>query len=266
MKKRKPFLQKINHKPMRDILKIALVQADPQFETIEGNLAYFEELIETEKNEADLFLLPELFNTGYKLGFTTRPETMGERTCRWMRYLSERKNAVLCGSIAIMEKGKVYNRMLFVKPNGEIEHYDKQNVFAFSGEDKVFTAGAKPVVFDYLGWKIKATICFDLRFPEDCRNQSPFYDLMICSAHWPSARVQAWDALLKARAIENQAYVAAVNRVGKEGAVIYTGHSVGYDFLGNPISRVSEVEEVQSFEVSKTSLANFRESFPFLKR
>jgi omega-amidase len=155
--------------------------------------------------------------------------------------------------------------MLFVEPSGTIQYYDKVNVFAFSGEDKVFSAGKSEVVFEYLGWRIKAIICFDLRFPETVRNKAPYYDLVLCSAHWPSPRIQAWDALIPARAIENQAYFAAVNRFGNEGEAIYPGHSVLVDFKGTHLIPALENECMLAYKIKSSELDQFRASFPFLK-
>jgi predicted amidohydrolase len=248
---------------MTEKLRIALVQANTRFDSTEGNLAHLEEMIDGQ--EADLFLLPELFNTGYQASFTRKAETKGLQTSRWMQSLAKRKNAAICGSIAMAEKGLVYNRFLLAEPSGEFQHYDKVNVFAYSGEDKVFTAGEKPGRFSFLGWNIKPIVCFDLRFPEAVRNTAPFYDLILCPAHWPSQRIQAWDRLLRARAIENQAYLAACNRVGLEGTAQYTGHSVVLDYLGNEISNPMEQEGVFVSEISKTQLQEFRSQFPFLK-
>lgn len=248
-----------------DTLSVSLVQANTQFESIEGNLAHLEELLDSDKQKVDIYLLPELFNTGYKLAFSIQPETMGLLTTRWMKQMAERKNAAVCGSIAIAENGKTFNRMLFVSPDGKIQWYDKINVFKFSGEDKVFAAGENQVIFLFKGWKIKPIICFDLRFPEAVRNQKPWYDLILCSAHWPQPRISAWDTLLKARAIENQAYMAAVNRFGTEGESHYPGHSAGLDYLGNSLVATKENEGITTVIFEKSSLNQFRDRFPFLE-
>ena len=247
-------------------LRISLVQADTRFPEISGNLAHLEELIASYEAATDIFLLPELFNTGYRNAFTARPETMNGHTHRWMKLMAERSAAVVAGSISIIDEGKTFNRFLFVRPDGITQYYDKVNVFAYSGEDKVYTAGTQPARFDWLGWNIKPIICFDLRFPEAARNQAPHYDLLLCPAHWPSARMQAWDSLLPARAIENQCFVAAVNRTGREGETAYAGHSAVFDFLGNALNKnILSEEGVFNFLLEKDKLLAFRKSFPFLK-
>jgi len=249
----------------KDELTIALVQANTSGESIGANLAMLEEMLETTDSQTDIMLLPELFNTGYQNAFTTKPEMMGMQTHRWMKQMAERKKSAICGSVAISEGGFVFNRILFVSPDGQTQHYDKVNVFKFSGEDKLFSVGKTLPLFSFLGWTIKPSICFDIRFPETIRNQDTHYDLILCSAHWPNPRIAAWDKLLQARAIENQSFLAAVNRFGDEGEIHYSGHSVGLDFMGNQIAETSERAEIKTFSISKSSQLNFREKFPFLK-
>jgi len=248
-------------------LRISLVQADTRFADIPGNLAHLEELIPGNHQASDLYLLPELFNTGYRNAFTTQPERMNGHTHRWMMQMAERSAAVVAGTISIRDNGKTYNRFLFVRPDGITQIYDKINVFAYSGEDKVYSAGIKPARFDWLGWNIKPIICFDLRFPESARNEFPFYDMLLCPAHWPATRMPAWDRLLPARAIENQCYMAAANRTGMEGDVRYSGHSAAIDYMGNSLSgSVHEEEGIFRFQLSSEELQNFRSSFPFLRK
>ena len=252
---------------MSDFLNVALVQADTRYDSAEGNLSMLEEMISGIKGEkTDIFLFPELFNTGYRNAFSARPEPMNGASHRWMKLMAERTGAVIAGSISIAEAGKTFNRLLFVRPDGITQYYDKVNVFAYSGEDKVFSAGSDFPRFEWLGWNIKPMICFDLRFPETARNVEPYYDLILLPAHWPDARIQAWDRLLPARAIENQAYLAAVNRVGSEGETVYTGHSAVLDFMGNPLSEeILTGPGIFRYRLEKEKLLQFRKSFPFLK-
>ncbi len=249
----------------KEELSISLVQANVAFDSVEGNLSHLEELLERDSSESDIYLLPELFNTGYRNAFHMKAEKMGLYTTRWMKQMAARKKGAICGSVAIDENGQVFNRMLFVEPSGTIQYYDKVNVFAFSGEDKVFSAGQKDAIFEYLGWRIKAIICFDLRFPESVRNKAPYFDLIVCSAHWPSPRIQAWDTLIPARAIENQSYFAATNRYGAEGEAMYPGHSVVIDFKGTPMIPALKEECIVTCKLKSSELDQFRASFPFLK-
>jgi predicted amidohydrolase len=249
----------------KEELSISLVQANVAYDSVEGNLSHLEELLERDSFQSDIYLLPELFNTGYRNAFHMKAEKMGLYTTRWMKQMAARKNAAICGSVAVDENGQVFNRMLFVEPSGAIQYYDKVNVFAFSGEDKVFSSGDRDVIFEYLGWRIKAIICFDLRFPETVRNKAPYYDLILCSAHWPAPRIQAWDALIPARAIENQSYFASTNRFGNEGEAVYPGHSVLVDFKGTPLIPAIKGENIVTCKIKSSELDQFRASFPFLK-
>lgn len=251
---------------MSNLLNLALVQADTRYDSVEGNLAMLEEMISGLREKADIFLFPELFNTGYRNAFTMRPEPMNGFTHRWMKLMAERTGAAMAGSVSISEAGKTFNRLLFVRPDGITQHYDKVNVFAYSGEDKVFAAGQDFPRFEWLGWNIKPMICFDLRFPETARNQAPFFDLILLPAHWPKPRIQAWDRLLPARAIENQAYLAAVNRIGSEGESKYPGHSVLLDFMGYALLAPAEdAAGIFIHPLHLDRLQQFRSEFPFLK-
>lgn len=247
-----------------DSLRMALVQADTKYDSVQGNLSMLEEMMEAETQTVDIFLLPELFNTGYQNAFTAQPEVMGLTTTRWMSLMANRKNAAIGGSVSISENGQVFNRFLFALPTGAFLDYDKQRVFKFSGEDKVFTSGTASTMWEFKGWKIKPIVCFDLRFPELVRNYPPYYDLILCTAHWPRPRISAWDKLLQARAIENQCYVAAVNRFGVEGTSEYPGHSVVVDYEGKVVTDAGEQTGIVYAELNKPSQEQFRERFPFL--
>lgn len=251
---------------IKPVLYVALVQANTKYTSVSANLAHLEELLETVSSDVDIFLLPELFNTGYQLAFTTPPEVMGLETTRWMLQMAKRKNAALCGSIAIKENDQVFNRMIFATPDGKTQTYDKVNVFRFSGEDKVFSAGLRPAIFEFRGWRLKAIICFDLRFPESVRNTQPWYDAILCSAHWPKPRIEAWDKLVMGRAIENQAYLAAVNRFGQEGDAIYPGHSTAIDFAGQSLVQLQDKEQIGIVSFEYSALHHFRNRFPFLEK
>lgn len=255
---------------MRD-LTVTLVQANQLWEDKEGNLAHFEELI-AEIEQTDLIVLPEMFHTGFTMNAELLAEEMdNSRGLNWLIHTARTKEAAIYASLIIKEAGCFYNRGVFVFPDGTFTHYDKRKRFAMAGEDTIFSKGEKEVIVDYLGWKINLQICYDLRFPENIRNSivndQARYDVLLYVANWPERRVLHWDALLKARAIENQCFVIGVNRVGEDGNLIsYSGNSVLIDAIGNELSTKSiGSESVNSYSMVKETLNTFRKNLPFLR-
>ncbi len=211
--------------------------------------------------ESDIFLLPEMFPTG----FCMEPEDIADRneeSLSWMKSFAKNKNAAVCGSVSIHEHQKFYNRMYFVEPDGNYTQYDKRHLFSFSGEDKVYTAGNKRMITQYKGIRILLQICYDLRFPVFSRNNGD-YDLTLYVANWPEKRVEAWQHLLKARAIENQAYVFGLNRIGTDGNGLFYKESSHCFFADG--SEISQKEgDLISAEINLEKLIHFREHFRFL--
>jgi predicted amidohydrolase len=187
------------------------------------------------------------------------------KTLKWLQQTAKDFNVAITGSVIIKENTNYYNRLFFVFPNGSYETYDKKHLFTLADEQKTYSAGKKRLIIDYKGWKICPLVCYDLRFPVWSRNTEDF-DLLIYVANWPEKRTEAWDALLKARAIENMCYVAGVNRVGLDGNKHnYLGHSAVYDMLGKQISRLN-YEEVftECLQLNKEELEETRKRFAFL--
>lgn len=214
---------------------------------------------------ADLYVLPEMFSTG----FCTQPEGIAESsesdTLRWMQRKAAEMDAAIAGSVAIEQEGRYYNRFYFVKPDGSVTHYDKKHLFTYGGEHLRFTAGEDRVVVEWRGVRILLEVCYDLRFPIWARNRGD-YDMILYVASWPTPRVAAWSALLVARAIENQCYVAGVNRVGTDPACDYCGGSVVIDPYGRHIATCDDgVECEATAEVDMAALEAFREKFPVLR-
>lgn len=214
---------------------------------------------------ADLYVLPEMFSTG----FCTQPEGIAESsesdTLRWMQRKAAEMDAAIAGSVAIEQEGRYYNRFYFVKPDGSVAHYDKKHLFTYGGEHLRFTAGEERVVVEWRGVRILLEVCYDLRFPIWARNRGD-YDMILYVASWPTPRVAAWSALLVARAIENQCYVAGVNRVGTDPACDYCGGSVVIDPYGRHIATCADgVECEATAEVDMAALEAFREKFPVLR-
>lgn len=246
-------------------LNVAIVQAELVWEQPEKNRARFSRMIADISQDVDLIVLPEMFATGFSMTPEKCAEPMDGDTVQWMKMVSKEKNSALCGSLMIVENGKYYNRFIFVTPEGRISTYNKRHLFTLAGEHKTYKQGKKRVIIDYKGWKIRPQICYDLRFPVFIRNTDD-YDLLIFVANWPKTRVNAWDALLKARAIENLSYVIGVNRVGEDGNNLkYNGHSGAYNPLGNEICYpVDSVEKIEFITLHKSEVYKIRKQLNFL--
>jgi len=246
-------------------MKLALVQFDITWENKSGNLRKAESMISLCPEDTELIVMPEMFNTGFSMnpaGLCEKPE---DETYYWMKRIAKEKNTAICGSYIVEEDSKYYNRWFFVSPENESHIYDKRHLFSPGGEDRLFTRGNKRVVFKYKGLRICPNICYDLRFPVWSRNRND-YDLLIYSANWPAPRQDVWRTLLKARAIENQCYVAGINRTGIDGAGInYIGGSVILGPKGNMIaSGIGNSECIISGDIDPGELADFRRKFSVL--
>ena len=245
-------------------MKVTILQRNIEWANPVLNVQRAEEAIARNAG-ADLYVLPEMFSTG----FCTQPEGIAEPsdsdTLKWMQRKAAETNAAIAGSIAVEENGKFYNRFYFVKPDGGVTYYDKKHLFTYGGEHLRFTAGEERVVVEWRGVRILLEVCYDLRFPIWARNRGD-YDMILYVASWPTPRVAAWSALLVARAIENQCYVAGVNRVGTDPACEYCGGSVIIDPYGKTIAACADNEEAEATaEVDMEALEAFREKFPVLK-
>ncbi|WP_299526477.1 amidohydrolase [uncultured Lutibacter sp.] len=250
---------------MQSQLKIVLVQANLVWHNAEQNRIQFAKKINAIKGNVDLIVLPEMFTTGFSLLPKTIAESMKGETVEWMQKIASENNTAIAGSIIILEEGNYYNRFLFVHPSGEINTYDKRHLFTLAGEDKVYTSGKEKTIVNYKGWKICLLVCYDLRFPVWARNVED-YDVLLYVANWPKPRIAAWDALLKARAIENLSYTIGVNRVGvDENKHEYSGHSVAYDGLGKKLTHIkTNIEDKAIVTLNKKHIAEVRNKFNFL--
>jgi predicted amidohydrolase len=221
-------------------------------------------MLERHDAPLDLAVLPETFTTGF-LGDRKVPEEgMEGPTLAWMADMAARHRCVMTGSAVIQTAAGRRNRLLWVEPDGEVQWYDKRHLFAFGGENERYVAGDQRVVFSYRGWRVCPQICYDIRFPVWCRNQDD-YDLLLVVANWPEPRIDAWSALLRARAIENQSYVAAVNRVGEDaGGIRYPGRSVLLDPMGRELLQLERSEGLGKGAVVKKELQSVRDKLPFL--
>ena len=252
-------------------LKISLIQSDLYWENIEANLAHFEEKIWAISEETDLIILPEMFATGFTMNAKQLSEPPHFKTFRWMVQMADQKKAVIMGSYIVKEKNNYFNRLYAVYPEGKYGKYDKKHLFTLGGEQDFFEPGVEKSIITIKGWKICPLICYDLRFPAWSRlkYQGPDlyeYDLLIYVASWPKMRINAWDTLLSARAIENQSYCVGVNRTGIDGnGLEYHGHSGVYDFLGDRQADLGTSVTTSTTVLSKEGLDLFRSTFPFQK-
>lgn len=221
------------------------------------------ELIESElqDREADLFLLPEMFSSGFCMD-ASEVSDRNQESLEFLKKMAKEKNAAFCGSAPVEDGGKFYNRMYFVQPDSQVDFYDKRHLFSFSGEDKVYTPGKKRVIVNYKGFRILLQVCYDLRFPVFARNNDD-YDVILYVANWPEKRVGAWEHLLKARAIENLSFVFGLNRIGTDGNNLLYQESSHYFFAdGKEITQ--KQGNIVSAELNLEELKGFRNHFQFL--
>lgn len=245
-------------------MRIALIQSDLYWEDAARNRKSFAAKIDQISSEVDLIVLPEMFSTGFTMNASAVAESMEGETVLWLQSIAKQRKCAITGSVIIVENGQFYNRMLFVFPSTEIQYYDKRHLFSLAGEDKFYKRGTQKVIVIYLDWKICLQVCYDLRFPVFARNVEN-YDMLLYVANWPKVRTNAWDALLKARAIENLSYVVGVNRVGLDAHQYeHIGHSQVVDFLGNYIQEPQEGEGVQIVELDKNIMLATRKKLDFL--
>lgn len=244
-------------------LTITIIQPDIIWNNISDNLWNYSSILEKNNKKSDLILLPEMFATG----FTTNPlhlaESMDGETIRWMRNISEKNGCSIAGSVVIKEHDRYYNRLLFINASGSVELYDKRHLFRMEGEEIHYAPGEKRLIVTVNGWRINFQICYDLRFPVWSKNLND-YDLLVNVANWPGRRSNVWNTLLKARAIENQAYVIGVNRTGKDGnGISYKGESQVISPEGNVMLNMKlRKNALEIITLSLDELLDFREKFP----
>lgn len=249
-----------------EILRVGLVQWHTALNDKGYNLAHLEEELQVCKGQADLIVLPELFNSGYSIEAIKQAEPLNLTTQKWMIQMSARLQSVIMGSIILLEDNRLFNACLIVYPNAETLVYKKRHLFSLNWEKELLHTGQENLRFEVNGWKIAPYICYDLRFPEWCRNTEPYYDAAVFCAAWPKVRIAAWQLLLAARAIENQAFVIGVNQLmlnNPEGEL--PGNSLAYDFTGKTIAELKSEEGISIINLQKLEMDNYRMKLPFLK-
>ena len=248
-------------------LNIRIIQADLFWEDTDRNLKKFDQLLRNIDLSNDLVVLPEMFNTGFTMNVKKCAETEDGKTITWLRQKAKELNCVIAGSLLIHENGAFYNRLIWMKQDGSFEYYNKRHLFRMSNEHLTMSEGREKKIVELNGWKINLQICYDLRFPVWSKNSHKdgiyAYDILLYIANWPEIRKHAYEKLLPARAIENQAFVVWINRVGKDGNdIAHSGDSSVTDPYGKELKKAKpNLEEVLSIKLSWKELADFRKKF-----
>ncbi|MEI8046893.1 MAG: nitrilase family protein [Bacteroidota bacterium] len=248
-------------------LTVTLIQPDLAWQDKKSNLLKFEDFFRKLDRKTDLIVLPEMFNTGFVVEPRALAEDMNGPTLAWMARQAGELKTVITGSLVVLEKGNYYNRLVWMQPDGRYFTYDKRHLFHPGNEHEQFSQGTEKLVVDLLGWKICPLVCYDLRFPVWSKNTwtkgTYEYDILLYMANWPASRSYAYRQLLIARAIENQCYVVAVNRVGIDGkGTNHQGDSTVIDFKGKHMIEIPPDEEgMETLNVSYDQLSAFRDSF-----
>lgn len=240
-------------------LNVAICQVDMEWEHTARNLERLELIVAAA--EADIVVLPEMFATGFKLKPSRVAEPADGPVVTAMRRWAAQYDKAVVGSVVIAEGGEFRNRMFFVEPSGNMTWYDKRHLFRPGGEARDYTPGNRRVVVEYKGWRFLLLVCYDLRFPVWSRNRGD-YDAILCSASWADDRREVWRTLVRARAIENQCYLAGVNRVGTDPDANYAGDSALIDFKGQTLADAGDAERTCVATFDREALASFREQFP----
>ena len=252
-----------------DPLRVSLVQADTAWHDSAANQDLYGRLVRPLAGQTDLVVLPETFTSGFSNDAADQAEGMDGGNVAWMRALAGEVGAVVTGSVVIAEGGQVFNRLLWMRPDGSCAHYDKRHLFRMADEHRRYGAGRERIVVELRGWRVCPLVCYDLRFPVFSRNRwDPAagrfdFDLLLYVANWPAPRRHAWRTLLAARAIENLCYVAGVNRVGEDGnGIPYDGDSVVHDMLGRPLLEFGPRPQVATTLLEPAPLLAHRQRFP----
>ncbi len=252
-------------------MRIGIFQYDIKWMNPDANNIRVEDEIKKfcgdEKNpKLDLLVLPEMYNVGFSTDAHNLAEEMAGKSLSKIKSLAKEYGMAICGSLPIKEDGNVFNRCFFITEDGAVSHYDKKHLFSIGMEREAFSGGEKQTIVSYKGWNINLSVCYDVRFPVWMRNTGNNYDILINVANWPTVRIDSWLTLLKARAIENQAYVCGANRIGVDNLCLeYNGQSTIFDFKGKAIASAENEEKIIIAEFDKEALEKFRRKFPVWK-
>jgi len=249
---------------MTNTISLSLVQFDPVWEDSCKNIELLNGFTEKIHPDTDLIILPEMFLTGFSMNVTQIAQKMDGEGVTWMVKTAIEKKITIIGSLAINDDNKIYNRLFAISPHGEVRWYDKRHLFRMGEEHKFYTSGNKRIIIKVNNMSILPLVCYDLRFPVWSRNVNCEYDLLVYVANWPESRRDAYLTLLKARAIENLCYVAAVNRIGTDGSGFeYAGDSVIIDPKGNIVADLPEkTSGLVNYQIDLNLLKSYRQKFP----
>ena len=235
-------------------LKITLVQSSLAWEDPVANIRNFDEMFRGFNDPTDLIILPEMFNTGFTMEAKSNAEALDGKSMQWMAEKAAEKHCVICGSLIINDDGNYYNRFVWMRPDGSYDYYDKKHLFRMGDEHLHYSAGDKKLIVELKGWKVMPMVCYDLRFPVWSKNVyrdgEYAFDLMLYVANWPAVRSLAWTFLITARAIENIAYAAGLNRIGKDGR--------GYEYSGNSMVAGPDGKILMEIRSNKASVSTAR--------
>jgi predicted amidohydrolase len=248
-------------------LTLSLIQTATRWHDAAANRQLFEGWLDQVPEDSQLVVLPEMFSTGFTMAGQSVAEDMDGPTVAWLRHQAEMRGRTLCGSLVVAVDGRCYNRFVWMPPDGRVQVYDKRHRFRMAGEHEHYAAGASRVILQCGDWRVLPSICYDLRFPVWLRNRrlatGMEYDLLLCVANWPAARREAWQTLLRARAIENLSCVAGVNIVGTDGnAVVYSGDSAVFGAEGQQLLYAGDSAGVFTITLDGNMLRAWREGFP----
>ena len=246
------------------IMKVTQIQYDIAWGAPAENMKRIETLIDRTL-QTDLIVLPEMWSTGFDM----EPETIAEgadgASLQWMKQTAARLDCAVAGSIATIDSGEYRNRFYFVRPDGQYSFYDKHHLFSYAGENRRYTPGKERVVVEWRGVRIMLLVCYDMRFPVYARCVDD-YDMMLVVANWPVSRQHSWNILTQARAMENQCYLAAVNRIGTDGMCEYTGGTSLINPYGDIINRCPDsTPSIITTDIDMEMLQSFRRKFPVLQ-
>jgi len=244
--------------------RISIVQQPLVWHDAAANRAHFDAVLRPLAGATDLAVLPEMFTSGFTMNPEKYAEAAGGETRAWLLAKATELDAAVGGSVAVSDNGRFFNRFMLATPDGEVHQYDKRHLFRMGGEHRHYSAGGHALIVEWRGARLCPLVCYDLRFPVWCRRRPELeYDIALFVASWPAARRHAWSTLLRARAIENQAFVVGVNRVGADGGGnVYVGDSAVVDFMGQPVIELTDQPQVVTVPIDLQGLRAWRDKFP----